>query len=636
MAEQYKPGEEELKVIGLIKQRFDTAKQFFKDNVKDKCDSFYKDYREYAWDRQALLNSQNLWWKSNTFIPLTSSYIRWVDARVKESLPELKIIWRNEDDMKKAEKIQTMLEYIWEKDKTSIEVWNFVKHCEIYGTWVWKVTWKTKRVITTKEIIDDETLEKKDVKDYSEEYDDPTFNNIDLYSFFPDPQWNSIESCRYVCQRHLMTKWQILLQFKDMENTEFFENWSWDLEVLDTVRVIVNKQVNTKSEEKATDEQIEVIEYWEDDKYVLLVWWVLAINKPNPYPFKKKPFIKSSYESLPFEFYWVWLAEQLSQSQKLINTVRNQRIDNVTMSLQPMSIINDMAIENEEDLTWRPFGTIRVLWQDLDNTIRPLTVPQVWSSAYNEDSLIFDAARQATGLDAYSIWQSEAASASASSVIASKEASALRIKSFIRNLELELYEPLFRMWLELWREFYPNDTIKQVVNIETWLTENVASIPKDFRKEENGQFTFEQISKDDLYWYFDFRVLSSSWIAASKELNKQNSLQLLDRAVTAWTNPQTWEEYVNKKALWKLVLKNLSVDPSEFMGTNTQTEKQDWQTNMELFNEQKQLDQQKQAEWGWWNTWALSQIQWAQANLSWINASAPQTPWTTQVSPNQQ
>ena len=207
------------------------------------------------------------------------------------------------------------------------------------------------------------------------------------------------------------------------------------------------------------------------------------------------------------------------------------------------------------------------------------------------------------------------------------------------------------MWLELWREFYPNDVVTQVVNVETWLTEDVSAIPKDFRKEEDWQFTFESISKDDLYWYFDFRVLSSSWISASKELNKQNSLQLLDRAVTAWVNPQTWEEYVDKKGLWKHVLQNFNFNPSELMWANSEQQQQAQDVNKQAFDQQQWLDQQAQqwqidaqqqwlnqwlAQWpapqSWWQT--LSQTNAPTANLSGINA--PSAAWIQNVSPNQQ
>ena len=72
----YTPTPEELQVIALVTTRFTESKDHFLDNSRSKFDQFYKDYREYAGDRQALLDTANKSWASNTFVPLTSSYIR--------------------------------------------------------------------------------------------------------------------------------------------------------------------------------------------------------------------------------------------------------------------------------------------------------------------------------------------------------------------------------------------------------------------------------------------------------------------------------------------------------------------------------------------------------------------------------
>jgi len=618
MAQQYKPSPEEKKRIEFVQWRFNTARDFFKNNVQDKFDSYYKDYREDASDRKALLIEQKKEWASNVFVPVTSSYVRWITAKIADAKPELRIIGRNSDDMQKAEKVQTLMQYIWDKNEMEKELKKLINQSVVFWTWIWKVSWKKKYIKSTKDVVDEETLEIKQITESKEEFNDPTFETVDVYWFFPDPQWYSIESCRYVCQRYLLTKQQIFTTYwkENIKNTEFLQNWTWDLTILDDVRNTVNTSKNWSNTPKATDNQIEVIEYWEDDRLTVIAWDVMIKDEENPFPFKKKPFVSLAYDVLPFEFYGVWVAEQLKGSQALINKIRNQRIDQVTMSLNQPFLLNDMAIPNKEDLELRPWWFIRVLWQDIDSAIRPLQMPQVSGNAYQEDQLIFDAARQATWLDSYSIWQSEAASTSASSVIASKEASALRIKQFVRWLETEVYTPIFRMWLELAKEFYPNDTAERVINEETWEDEIKKKMPIDIRKEENWQFSFEDISKEDLYWIFDFRVLSDSWIAASKELNKQNSLNLLDRAATVWTNPQTWEQYVNMKALWKDVLNDFNKDSSELMWNNTQQEQQDAQQNQQGFEENKMMQQQ---QW-WWDQ--LSQT--SNANLWWTNAPKQQ------------
>lgn len=633
MSEKYTPSDDERKLITFVEDRFTIARDQWISNQKWKFDLYYKNSMDYNWDRQALLDQQNKWdWASNTFVPVTSGYLRGILPKVTDSSPEIRVTWRNSDDMWSAEKVQMLLEYIWDKNNMEQELRKFNMQAIRYWTAIAKVYWKTKTIKTTKDVVDDENLEIKQTTDVKDEFNDPTFETLDIYNFYPDPQWYDIDSCRYVFQRYLMTKEQIYKTYwKDnLQNTEYIKAWTWDLTIYTWVRDTVNNTKNKWNVPKATNEQIEVIEYWEDDKIVVLAWWVLIRNEENPFPFKKKPFLKVTYEDTEFQFYWVWVAEQLAQPQELINKIRNQRIDNVTMSLQQMFVVNDMALVNKKDLDFRPWWLIRVRWQDMWNVIQPMAMPWVAWTAYNEDDLVLQSARQATWLDMYSIWQSEAASTSASAVIASKEASALRIKWYIRALETDVYEPLIRMWLELAKEFYPNDVAENIYG-ENWeVVWTKQKMPLDVPKKENWSISFEDLSKDDLWWYYNFRVLSDSWVAASKELAKANSLQLLDRAASIWTNPQTWEQYVDIKALWESTLIDHNKDPEKLMWFNSQQagdRQQQWMDQTALQNE---MSMAQQVQWQWWaNGNAISNQ--VNSNLWWSNAPS----LTNNVWPNQ-
>ena len=629
---QYTPSDDEKKRITFIQNRYRNALNYFKSNYKSRFDKYYKNSLDYNWDRAKLLAEQNKEWASNTFVPLTSWYLRWVLPKVIDSSPEIKVTWRRPDDMGKAEKVQTLLSYIWDKNPMEKELKKFNLQALRYWTGIWKVLWKKKSIKSTKAVVDDENLEIKDVSYVEDEFDDPAFETIDIYWFFPDPQWYDIDSCRYVCQRYLMTKEQFFKTYwKDnLMNTEYVQASTWDLTILSNVRNEVSSLKNWWAAVKATKEQLEVIEYWEDDKFCILAWWVLVKDDVNPFPFKKKPYLKTCYEDIEFQFYWTWIPEQLSHIQDSVNKLRNQRADTVSMWLQQMFIINDAAVVDTRELEMRPWWLIRALWQDMDSVIHPVQMPTISPSSYNEDDLSAQDARTATWLDAYSIWQSQAASSSASSVIASKEASALRVKNYVRSLETEVYEPMIRMWLDLAKEFYPNDILEQVYD-ENWnVVDTVAKMPLNVSKNENWKITFQDIMKNDLGWYFDFRVLSDSWIAASKELSKQNSLQLLDRAASIWTNPQTWEQYVDVKALWKSTLVDFDKDPESLMWFNTQQSQWRQDQWLALTQQQQKINQMQQMQWlaqwwqWWWQWWKSipsnpisNQVNW---NLAWINA----------------
>ena len=566
----YAPKDEELKLQKLVTTRFKESKDYFRAYRKPKLDQCYKNFRGYGGDRLAELKKiGGDDWMSNMFVPMTASHIRTIHPRTVDAKPELKVDGRTTEDMRKAIYAQAILDYVWEKANMESKMRDYVWQALVYGTTVGKVLWRTEMLIKTDKVIDEDSLEVKDVEEKKELYNDPDFEVVDIYNFYPDPYATSIDDARYVCQRYLLTKEQILRTYSGLKNTEYLtKNSGGDITDDTTVRKDILVQADGGSsggsgqQNTAESTLFEVCEYWERNRFVLMVGDVIMKESKNVLTPGYLPFTVVAYEKLPFEFYGIGICEQLEQPQHTLNVIRNQRVDNVTLSIQKMFIANPYALISKKDLVSRPFGLIRT--SDI-NAVKPIDVPPMNESAYREDALALDAGRMATGIDDWSRGEQGPASTTATAVTTQKESTLERIKLFISQLETDCYQKLMRYWVSMAHDLYESKTLDRItdngIDIET-ISKGIDR-PVTIRNPKGDIKTF--VSKDDLMGYFDFRALSMSTLAATKELKLKRILDIMDKSMTAGVDPISKEMIPDLRKLWEMLFIALGMEPSQMM-----------------------------------------------------------------------
>ncbi len=559
----------------LISTRLNESRNNFTTYARDRFDLFYKNYRSYSGDRlEKLKKAGGADWMSNMFVPMTASHIRAIHPRVISAKPEMRVEGRNAVDTKKALYAQGILEYLWEKSDMDSKMRDFTWQALVYGTTVGKILWNRERRAKTDKVVDEDEMKITDVVAEEELYNDPDFEVVDLYNFWPDPLATSLNDARYLIQRYLMTKEQILTTYGDLnDNANLIgEKSGGDTTDYATVRNLVaaqdNLDTNTLTNPVAnvgiTKPEIsknvhEVIEYWEKNRFVLQVDGMICREGENPFGIPEYPFILVRFETLPFEFYGIGISEQLEQPQKTLNIIRNQRIDNVTLGIQKMFIANPFALISPKDLVARPYGIVRTTDP---NGVRPLEVPEVKSSAFDEDALTQEAGRMATGIDDWSRGIQGPASATATSVSTQKESTLERVKLFVKTLESECYEKLARYWLRMAAELYPEETIERIVDFGTGETQEVSGINRPITINVKGELLKAFALKSDLLGNFDIKVLALSTLAATKELQIQKLLDLMDKAVVAGRDPVTNQMIPDMRELWRQLMLAYNFDPS--------------------------------------------------------------------------
>jgi len=562
-SKDWQKSEEDTRTFNKVMRRYDDAKKQWLYLNRSRFDQYYKNFRDYGEDRLQKLRKiggQN--WMSNLFVPLTASHIRTLHPKVIESRPEMRVLGRTKEDHKKALKVQTILEYIWDKSNIDSELRSLVWNTLVYGTGWGKVVWSVKKRAKYNSNYED-SVESPELLEDSTYYNDPDFQAADTYDVFPDPAATRVDNMRFLCHRYVMTKEEIIKTWSELKNMEFVTSGG-DVTDYKSIRREVPR---TKFSEKRNgggaasagagtltaqtaaiaSELTEVIEYWEDDRLVVIANGVTIKDVPNPYPTKEIPFVRLAYEELPFEMYGVGVAEQVEQVQYGLNTIRNQRIDNVTMAIHKMFIVNPLALVDENDLVTRPFGLIRT---PDPNAVKPIEFGDIKQSAYSEDSLMVETAKFATGIDDFSRGIGGPASLTATAVTAQKESTSDRVKNFVRNIETEVFSKTMRLWISYIKEFYPTKTINRV-NEDKNGSDEVEILDVNVRSEKNGEVDFPIIDKDDIEGYFDYRIASNSTVAGTQDLKLKKLNELMDRAIAGGIDPTTGQPIVDMRALWE-------------------------------------------------------------------------------------
>jgi len=536
----------EKEITALVNTRLKESKDHFISLKKDRFDKFYKNFRSDGSERlEKIKKIGGADWMSNLFVPLTASSVRTIHPRVIDSKPDFRIEGRTERDRIRAIYANGYLDYLWEKATMDSKMRDFVWMALVFGTTIGKAFWHAEKQIKTDKVYNEKDLTIDDVQEEFSIYNDPDFEVVDLYNFYPDPLATNIHNARYHNHRYVMTYDQIITTYGNLDpvNLERIKDMGGggDVQSYGAVRDEVNQSkedskvesifssVSTPQVSKPESGLYEVIEYWEKNRFVLYVAGVVLRDGPNPFGIGVYPFQMARYETLPFEFYGVGLVEQVEQPQKTLNIIRNQRIDNNALRVQQMFIANPYSLMSEQDLVARPFGIIRTT--DV-NAIRPLEVPEIHQSAFVEDDIAIKTGGMASGIDDWSRGVQGPASATATAVTAQKESTLERVKIFVRTLESDVYAPLARYWVAMGANLSPTEKLKRIThNGEEEERKDMINVPIDINTDEGDIKTL--LSKDDLLGLFSYKVSALSTLSAIKELKLQKIANYMDKVVVA-------------------------------------------------------------------------------------------------------
>ena len=311
----------------------------------------------------------------------------------------------------------------------------------------------------------------------------PKCSSVSIWNFYPDPDANNMDEAEYVVERHKMSRSQI----RALKKRPFFRENAID-------DAIANGE-NYKSEywetlmqddslESAPD-RFEVLEFWgyvdtdlleeydvdipkelKDSEQVSVNIWICQGRVlrlvMNPFTPTYLPYYAVPYEVNPYSFFGVGLAENMDDTQTLMNGFMRMAVDNAALSGNLILEIDETNMAPGQDLSVYPGKVFTRQGGAPGQSIFGTKFPNV----SNENMQMFDKARvladESTGFPSFAHGQTgvQGVGRTASGISMLMSAANGSIRTVIKNVDDYLLAPLGKSFFNFNMQFDFDPEIK--------------------------------------------------------------------------------------------------------------------------------------------------------------------------------
>jgi len=306
----------------------------------------------------------------------------------------------------------------------------------------------------------------------------PRIEFVSCWDFYPDPAATSIEECEFVVHRHKMNKSQL----RQLRNMPYFNEDAIRACLTEGPNYIEKDFESQLKDDARTDEyqtNFEVIEYWgimdaeyarevgieldeniDDLDEVQINAWVCGnqllravINPFTPY---RIPYHAFPYERNPYNFFGIGVAENMDDSQQIMNGHARMAVDNLAMAGSLVFDVDESALVGGQSMEIYPGKIFRRQAGMPGQAIHGLKFP----NTAPENMMMFDKFRQLadeqTGIPSYSHGQTgvQSMTRTASGMSMLLGASSLNIKTVVKNLDDFLLRPLGESFFQWNMQFF--------------------------------------------------------------------------------------------------------------------------------------------------------------------------------------
>jgi hypothetical protein len=309
----------------------------------------------------------------------------------------------------------------------------------------------------------------------------PRIEFVSCWDFYPDPAATSIEECEYVVHRHKMNKSQL----RQLRNMPYFDEDAIRTCLLEGPNYLEKDFESQLKDDARQDEyqtNFEVMEYWgimdaeyarevgielneniDDLDEVQINAWVCGnqllravINPFTPY---RIPYHAFPYERNPYNFFGIGVAENMDDSQQIMNGHARMAVDNLAMAGSLVFDVDESALVGGQSMEIYPGKIFRRQAGMPGQAIHGLKFP----NTAPENMMMFDKFRQLadeqTGIPSYSHGQTgvQSMTRTASGMSMLLGASSLNIKTVVKNLDDFLLRPLGESFFQWNMQFFEGD-----------------------------------------------------------------------------------------------------------------------------------------------------------------------------------
>ena len=324
----------------------------------------------------------------------------------------------------------------------------------------------------------------------------PQVSHVSVWNFYPDPDANNIDEAQYVIERHKLSR----SQMRNLKKRPYFRST-----VIDEAIALGENYDKEYWENDLADyapehgvDRFEVFEYWgmcdvamledqgvdipkeltEMDELQANVWICngkLIRMVLNPFKPAKIPYMAAPYELNPYSFFGVGIAENMDDTQTLMNGFMRMAVDNAVLSGNLLIEVDETNLVPGQDLSVYPGKVFRRQGGAPGQAIFGTKFPNV----AGENLQLFDKARvladESTGFPSFAHGQTgvQGVGRTASGISMLMGAASGTIKNVIKNVDDYLLRPLGEGLFQFNMQFDFDPEIKGDLEVKARGTESL-------------------------------------------------------------------------------------------------------------------------------------------------------------------
>jgi hypothetical protein len=324
----------------------------------------------------------------------------------------------------------------------------------------------------------------------------PQTSSVSIWNFYPDPDAATMEEAEYVVERHKMSRSQL----RSLKNRPYFRENAIDnaLSLGESYNKEWWEHVMEDNTEQDHADRFEVLEFWgfvdteiiknqgveipeelEDSEQVSVNAWVcngqVLRLVMNPFTPAYIPYFAAPYEMNPYSIFGVGIAENMDDTQTLMNGFMRMAVDNAALSGNLLIEIDETNLVPGQDLSVYPGKVFRRQGGAPGQAIFGTKFPNV----SNENMQMFDKARvladESTGFPSFAHGQTGVSGVgrTASGISMLMSAANGSIRNVVKNIDDYLLAPLGKAFFNFNMQFNYDKETKGDLEVKARGTESL-------------------------------------------------------------------------------------------------------------------------------------------------------------------
>jgi len=325
----------------------------------------------------------------------------------------------------------------------------------------------------------------------------PSTNHVSVWNFYPDPVASSMDDAEYVIERHKMSRNQL----RSLKGRPYFIDDAIE-SAIDAGPDYVRKHWEMKMEDDDTapsdTERWQVLEFWgyvdtdileengikipadmkDLDEVSANIWIVngkVIRCVLNPFKPARIPYYAVPYEHNPYSFFGVGIAENMDDTQTLMNGFMRMAVDNAVLSGNLLIEIDETNLVPGQDMSVYPGKVFRRQGGAPGQAIFGTKFPNV----AGENMQLFDKARvladESTGFPSFAHGQTGVSGVgrTASGISMLMSAANGSIRTVVKNVDDYLLAPIGRAFFAFNMQFDFDEGIRGDLEVKANGTESL-------------------------------------------------------------------------------------------------------------------------------------------------------------------